>query len=101
MARKYRELQNVIERAVISSENQTLKIAFSFRENEEGRGTSNSHPSSMEMMEKEHILRILEESNWRINGENGAAEKLEMHPNTLRSRLKKLQIYRRTKESSE
>jgi len=36
----------------------------------------------------------MEVSRWKINGENGAAEKLNMHPNTLRSKMKKLGISR-------
>ncbi|MCU0398744.1 MAG: hypothetical protein MUC73_11665 [Cyclobacteriaceae bacterium] len=43
----------------------------------------------------------MEECHWKINGENGAAERLDMHPNTLRSRMKKLGITRPVKDASE
>jgi formate hydrogenlyase transcriptional activator len=94
-----RELGNVIERAVISSENNTIKIGILSHGLEDSRIHTNP-ASSMELIEKEHILKVLIESNWRINGENGAAGILAMHPSTLRSRMKKLNIIRRTKEST-
>ncbi len=56
---------------------------------------------TLEQMEKEHILKVMEQCNWKINGENGAAEILDMHPNTLRSKMKKLGIARPTREDSE
>ena len=45
-------------------------------------------------IEKEHILGVLRQANWVIEGPSGAAKGLAMHPNTLRSRLKKLGISR-------
>lgn len=84
-----RELKNVIERAVISSENQTLKLDWFYEDIEKSKTASTS---SLEEMETAYIIKVLQECNWKINGENGAAEKLVMHPNTLRSRMKKLKI---------
>jgi len=43
-------------------------------------------------MEKAHIIKVLESVRWQISGENAVAEILEMHPNTLRSRMNKLGI---------
>ena len=43
-------------------------------------------------VERAHILKILEQCNWRIHGEKGAAELLDINPSTLRSRMKKLDI---------
>ncbi|MDX2454456.1 helix-turn-helix domain-containing protein [Desulfosarcina sp.] len=43
-------------------------------------------------METDHIIRVLEETNWRIDGPKGAAIILDMNPSTLRSRLQKLGI---------
>jgi formate hydrogenlyase transcriptional activator len=94
-----REMKNVIERAVISSENDTLKIDF-FHGGMDDLRLTTAAGSSLEGIEKEHILKVLEESSWRINGEGGAAELLAMHPNTLRSRMKKLNIVRRSREST-
>jgi PAS domain S-box-containing protein len=48
----------------------------------------------MDEVEREHILRILEQTYWRIEGPQGAAEILGMNPGTLRSRMKKLGIRR-------
>ena len=87
-----RELKNVIERSVITSENSTLKLDWFYQGIKK---TDHSHaPSSLELVEKEHILKMLNECQWRIGGEDGAAEKLDMHPSTLRSRMKKLNISR-------
>jgi formate hydrogenlyase transcriptional activator len=92
-----RELANVIERAVVSSPNHKLKIDISSR----GMPVSGLHiPSnaSMDHIEREHIIKVLQDTKWRINGERGAAEILAMHPNTLRNRMKKLHITRKTNE---
>ena len=86
-----RELINVIERSIISSADNTLKLDWlkiSILSDEE-RITS-----SIEGIEKAHILKVLKECHWKINGDDGAAVKLGLHPNTLRSRLKKLNIIR-------
>jgi DNA-binding NtrC family response regulator len=88
-----RELINLIERSVISSTGDTLKIAWD-NNHHNGDQDLQSPVSSIRELEKDHILRILKESNWKINGANGAAEKLGLNPNTLRSRMKKLNIFR-------
>jgi PAS domain S-box-containing protein len=86
-----RELKNVIERAVISSENHTLKLDW-FHQHIETNKNETAATNSLEQVETAYILKVLQECSWKINGENGAAEKLVMHPNTLRSRMKKLKI---------
>jgi len=45
-------------------------------------------------MEREHILRVLNETGWQIEGTKGAASILKLHPSTLRFRIKKLGIKR-------
>ncbi len=45
-------------------------------------------------MEREHIVPVLEQTNWVIQGPKGAAEILEIHPNTLHYRMQKLGIRR-------
>jgi len=47
---------------------------------------------SLQAIETDHIIRVLEETNWRIDGAKGAAVILDMNPSTLRSRLRKLGI---------
>lgn len=49
---------------------------------------------SLEQFEKDYIISVLERSNWKINGTKGAAERLHLHPNTLRSKMKKMEIER-------
>lgn len=45
-------------------------------------------------MAREHVRAVLERCAWRINGPGGAAEVLAVHPNTLRSRMKRLGLAR-------
>jgi PAS domain S-box-containing protein len=85
-----RELKNVIERGVISSEDNTLRLDWFYDDLE--KRTRSTSTASLEEMETEYIVKVLQECRWKINGENGAAERLVMHPNTLRSRMKKLNI---------
>lgn len=87
-----RELINLIERSVISSQGNTLRLDWQNNSVEaHGDGVQES---SIEAVERAYILKVLHDCNWKINGENGAAERLQLHPNTLRSRLKKLNIKR-------
>ena len=46
-------------------------------------------------MERDHIVKVLKQTNWVIDGPRGAAKILNIHPNTLRSRMKKLGISHR------
>ena len=90
-----RELQNVIERAVISSKGDTLKIDELVGGPVVSKPDMNAHesgPVKLEEVERAHIMKILEQVNWRIHGEKGAADILDINPSTLRSRMKKLDI---------
>ncbi len=49
---------------------------------------------SLEQFEKDYIISVLDRTNWKINGKKGAAELLHLHPNTLRSKMKKMDIGR-------
>jgi formate hydrogenlyase transcriptional activator len=90
-----RELKNVIERSVISSDNnQTLKLDWFYEGIQEEKG--GGLPKSLEQIEKEHIIKVLQECHWRVSGDHGAAERLTMNPNTLRSKMRKLKINRET-----
>jgi formate hydrogenlyase transcriptional activator len=86
-----RELKNVIERSVLGSEGTTLKLDWFLNSDQKETTRSNK---SLEIIEKEYILKVMKDCHWKINGINGAAEKLAMHPNTLRSKMKKLGISR-------
>jgi PAS domain S-box-containing protein len=90
-----RELENIIERAVILSNNSVLKLQEKLtRTNHTQSEKADTHLKTLSDMEKDHIIRVLEHTDWRVSGEQGAATVLEMHPNTLRSRMSKLGIRR-------
>jgi transcriptional regulator with GAF, ATPase, and Fis domain len=57
-------------------------------------GAVPSPDRSLGHIEKEHILEVLERTNWRIEGPNGAAAILRLNPSTLRSRMKKFGLER-------
>jgi formate hydrogenlyase transcriptional activator len=88
-----RELKNVIERAVILSPSTELFLdPGSLGPGIEMATTANE--DNLDAVQRMHIRRVLEECRWRINGPDNAAERLGLHPNTLRHRLKKLGIAR-------
>jgi PAS domain S-box-containing protein len=87
-----RELRNVIERAVINSESETLRLDLFY--SVVPAKIAHNPSLSLEEMEREHIIKVLLDSNWQISGEGAAAEKLDMKVSTLRSRMKKLNITR-------
>ncbi len=105
-----RELQNVIERAVVLSPGPVLKLGrdllpvtgpFSVQEpvsssvsGDGADGAATSAQASLEEVERRHILEVLKQTGWVIEGPSGAAKILDLHPNTLRSRMKKLRIER-------
>lgn len=86
-----RELENIIERAVIVSEGGNLKIG-DWLKGEVEKGNGQLVP--LEEFEREYIIKVLNKTNWKISGKNGAAEILDMKPTTLESRMKKLNITR-------
>jgi len=88
-----REMENVIERATILADGPTLQIDDSI-EGQIDAGDNTGYAKTLQKIEKSHILQIFEETNWIIDGKNGAAAVLGLHPNTLRSRMKKLGIKR-------
>jgi formate hydrogenlyase transcriptional activator len=91
-----REMQNVIERAVILSRGAELEIPLSEFKQQTNAIASDfpSSPSTLEEAEREHILRALGETNWILGGPGGAAFKLGMKRTTLQSKMRKLGIAR-------
>ena len=104
-----RELENVIERAVILSSGPDLEVAaglipaipvarggdaFEARPRIGSNDPPTSADRSLAETEKEHIIEVLKQTNWRIEGPNGAAAILKLNPSTLRSRMKKLGVER-------
>jgi PAS domain S-box-containing protein len=86
-----RELENVVERAVIVSKGSLLKIE-PFVENR--RIAFDKNLLSLSEHEKTYIIEVLEKTHWRVEGPKGAARILAINPETLRSRMRKLGIKR-------
>jgi transcriptional regulator with GAF, ATPase, and Fis domain len=113
-----RELQNLVERAVIRSDNgvlpnplstsqaagdsvltlgaHRLPIEASGRRIEPGAAPASDPTESLEGIQRQHVLRVLERTGWVISGPNGAGAILNVHPNTLRSLMNRLGIRRAT-----
>jgi len=90
-----RELQNFIERAVILSPQSILRAPTSELEPFETIKETNVPMNGLAQIERDHILRALETSDWVIGGRNGAAARLGMKRTSLVYRMKKLRISRR------
>ena len=88
-----RELENVIERAMIISRGKQLELGDWLPVTSVSSDASNI--STLEELEREHILEVLELTGWQVSGEKGAANILGLKPTTLDSRMKKLGIKRK------
>jgi formate hydrogenlyase transcriptional activator len=89
-----RELRNFIERAVILSPQSILRAPTSELEPFRPPKESSVSMNGLAEVERDHILRALQASNWVIGGRNGAAERLGMKRTSLVYRMKKLRINR-------
>jgi len=89
-----RELQNFIERAVILSPHTVLRAPISELEPFSAHRGTNVPITGLEELERDHILRVLEASNWVVGGRNGAAERLGMKRTSLAYKMRKFQISR-------
>jgi PAS domain S-box-containing protein len=88
-----RELENILERAVILTTGATLATAPDLLPVPET--TSAAPPQlTLESVERDHIVAVLHQTDWVVDGPRGAARILGLHPNTLRNRMKKLGITR-------
>ncbi|HKB35998.1 MAG TPA: sigma 54-interacting transcriptional regulator, partial [Gemmataceae bacterium] len=88
-----RELENVLERAVILATGPTLDLDPDTLSAPGPIPAAKPRPS-LEAVERDYVLTVLQETNWVIDGPRGAARILGLHPNTLRNRLKKLGLTR-------
>jgi PAS domain S-box-containing protein len=108
-----RELKNVVERAVISSTGSKLKMNLDI---DKLPSSTNAAPSvkdaipntktfltcsEFQELEKANIIAALEKANWKVWGENGAAELLEIKPSTLAYQIKSLNISRPRKDTAD
>jgi len=89
-----RELQNLIERAVILSHGPVLQIPLQDLDKNTAPRRDNGKDQTLEAAERAHILTILKETRWVLAGPRGAAARLGMNRSTLQFRLKKLGIAR-------
>jgi formate hydrogenlyase transcriptional activator len=111
-----RELENVLERAVILASETMLEIGSDLLPLSSPAPTARHQPGpetvspthilgephqaadkrqpSLEAVERDYILTILQQTDWVITGPRGAAKLLDLHPSTLRNRMKKLGITR-------
>jgi len=88
-----RELENIVERALILSVGKTLEYG-DWIPSVKNAGNKQSLLLKMEDVERQHIISVLNQTNWKVSGENGAAKILGLNPTTLESRMKKLEIKR-------
>jgi DNA-binding NtrC family response regulator/ligand-binding sensor domain-containing protein len=86
-----RELENIVERAVIVSRGDQLELSEWLPK--AGVSSSKSH-TTLEDNEREHIIKALELTGWRVSGEKGAAKILDINPQTLYSKMKRMSIKR-------
>jgi len=87
-----RELEHLIERAVITSPGPTFRLPDRLERQTAREGEDPL--KGLAAVEREHILKVLRRTRWKIDGEGGAAVILGLHPSTLRFRIKKLGIER-------
>jgi formate hydrogenlyase transcriptional activator len=86
-----RELESIIERAVILCPGSVLQVSD---KREIASLPFSTAMNTLEEVERNQILKGLSETRWRIEGNDGAATILGLHPSTLRARMKKLGIAR-------
>jgi len=89
-----RQLENVIERAVINSSGPKLRLADDLK-TPPVKHLCTSH-KTLESVERDYIIQILEQTQWKIGGNKSASEFLGLNRSTLRARMRKLNILKPT-----
>jgi transcriptional regulator with GAF, ATPase, and Fis domain len=89
-----RELRNILERAMILAAGPTLTVALPHAAVSASPAVTTPGSGELRGLEREHILRVLEDTGWRIRGHHAAAEVLGLKPTTLEARMTKLGINR-------
>ena len=104
-----RELKNVIDRAAVVSTGSWLELPerwaasirpFSSAADFSRRIKPAPHGATLAELERSHILQVMEQTGWRLEGPKGAARILGLNPSTLRSRLLKLGIRKESRTPS-
>jgi formate hydrogenlyase transcriptional activator len=85
-----RELENFIERCVLLSPGQELQVPVAELRSSQAVGPDGA--ATLAEAEREHIVKVLRQTNWVLGGANGAAARLGMKRTTLQSRMQKLGI---------
>lgn len=89
-----RELENVIERAVILSPSSVLRVPLWDLRSRLPAGHGSEKPHTIADVEREHIRAVLKDTRWVLSGPRGAATRLGLNRSTLYFRMKKLGIVR-------
>lgn len=89
-----RELENLIERALILCPGKTLEYGSWIPSAKIAVGNGKATLRQLDEVEKEHIIAVLDKTNWKVSGEKGAAKILGLNATTLEARMKKLGIER-------
>lgn len=84
-----RELENVLERAVINSSGPKLRLVDELKKPYKDSSISQK---TLEAVERDHIVWVLEQTRWKVSGKNSAAEILGLNRSTLRARMRKFDI---------
>jgi chemotaxis protein methyltransferase CheR len=84
-----RKFENVLERSVINSSGPKLRLVDELKEPLKDLSTSQK---TLEAVARDHIVKVLEQSNWKVGGKISAAEILGLNRSTLRARMRKLNI---------
>jgi len=87
-----RELENIVERALILTRGSTLEFGDWLPVEKKSTGKINQQ--KLNDVERDHIIEVLNKTGWKVSGEKGAAKILGLNPTTLEARMKKLGINR-------
>jgi formate hydrogenlyase transcriptional activator len=87
-----RELQNLVERAVILSPGPVLQVPLEGLTTRANPAQNSGNHETLKQAERAHILSILKQTRWVVSGPNGAATRLGINRSTLKFRMKKLGI---------
>jgi transcriptional regulator of acetoin/glycerol metabolism len=87
-------LENVIERAVISSQGASLRVLDRFEASRLAGEDAGQDVKALGEMERDYIIQVLQKTGWRIEGKDGAAQVVGLNASTLRGRMRKHGIRR-------
>ena len=87
-----RELENIVERSLIGSPGRQLLLGDWAGLDRSSALARSVTPRTLDECEREHIISVLEQTRWKVSGDNGAARILDVISTTLESKMKKLGI---------